>query len=335
MNPFHYQRASSSDAAIELRSQQDNSRFLAGGTTLLDLMKCGVEQPETLIDISQLSGLDTLRFEDDKITIGALASMSQLADHPQCQALAPAIYGSLWQAASPQLRNMATIGGNLRQRTRCVYFRDPVTFPACNKRQPGSGCAALDGVNANHAIFGTSDSCIAVYPGDLAIALTAFDAQVVLRNSQQQERRVAIGDFFLLPGDRPDQEHDIAADEMIIAVEVPNVPALRQSHYLKVRDRASYEFAAASAAVGLEIEDGVIRDVRIALGGLATKPWRATAVEQALRGKPFSEEALRLAAEQSITDAAHRPQSQFKVTLTPRVIVRALLAAAEPAQRGE
>lgn len=334
MNPFQYHRASSSDDAIS-QHNVSNSRFLAGGTTQLDLMKCGVEQPEVLVDISQIAGLNSITFGDETLSIGALARMSQLADHPQCQLQAPAIYGSLWQAASPQIRNMATIGGNLRQRTRCAYFRDPATFPACNKRQPGSGCAALEGINANHAIFGTSESCIAVYPGDLAVALTAFDAEIVLRNGQQQERRVPVGEFFLLPGDRPDLEHDIAADEMIVAVELPMIPALRQSHYLKVRDRASYEFAAVSAAVGLEIADGVIRDVRIALGGVGTKPWRAIAVEQALRGKPFSEEALTLAAQQIVADAQPRQQNQFKVTLTPRVIVRALLAAAEPAQKGE
>lgn len=330
MNPFDYARAETlQDATASLRTP--GSRILAGGTTQVDLMKCGVELPDRLIDITRIPELNEIRITDDMIRIGALAHMSEVADHPQCRAIAPALYDSLWQAASPQIRNMATIGGNLRQRTRCVYFRDPGTFGACNKRSPGSGCAAREGINRNHAVLGASDSCVAVYPGDFAVALTAFDARVILRNAAQQERQVPIDQFYLLPGDHPEREHDIAPDEMIVAVEIPRVPALRRSHYLKVRDRASYEFAAASAAVGIELAQGVIRDVHIAMGGVATKPWRALSVEDALRGKPFSESTVRDASALVTADAHALQHNHFKIVLAPRVITRALLTVGERA----
>ena len=252
MNEFSWKVAQSPEEAATLK-QQSGSQLLAGGTTQLDLMKCGVFTPPQLIGISGLTALKNLQFDDDKITAGALVTMSQLADHPACQQSAPAIYGSLWQAASPQIRNMASLGGNLRQRTRCNYYRDPATFPACNKRNPGSGCAALDGVNSNHAILGASDSCIAVYPGDLAVALVAFDAIVVLQNQQGEICRIAIDDFFLLPRDTPDREHDLRDDEIIVAIEVPQTESVRHSPYLKVRDRSSYEFAADRAAAGFTL----------------------------------------------------------------------------------
>lgn len=328
MNTFIFKTPTSVDDAINLNASGP-SRFLAGGTTILDLMKCNVEDPQQLVDISRLKALRDITFTQNTMRIGALVRMSELASHAECQRRAPAIYDSLWQAASPQLRNMATIGGNLRQRTRCAYFRDPATFPACNKRQPGSGCSALDGINRGHAILGGSEACVAVYPGDLAVALTAFDAQIVLRNAQQQERRVPVEMFFLLPQHTPHLEHDIAADEMIVAVEVPLSSALKHSHYMKVRDRASYEFAAASAAVGLEMHGDTISDIRIALGGVATKPWRADEVEEALRGKPFSETLIRQAAERAVLNAKALTHNHAKIVLVPRVISRALLIAAE------
>ena len=326
MNPFDYVGVSDADDALR-QKQRAGSRFLAGGTTQIDLMKCDVEQPAALIDINSLAEMREIAFTADTLRIGALARMSEVENHPECRLKAPAIYDSLWQAASPQLRNMASIGGNLLQRTRCVYFRDPHTFSACNKRQPGSGCAARDGVHGNHAILGTSESCIAVYPGDLAVALTAFEAVVVVRNAAQRERRIPIDEFYLLPGDTPHLEHDLAPDEMIVAVELPLTPALRQSHYLKVRDRSSYEFAAASAAVGIELDGDHIRDLRVAVGGVATKPWRARHVEGALRGQPFSEQTLRRAAELVVQDAELLPQNQHKKLLAPRAIARALMKA--------
>jgi xanthine dehydrogenase YagS FAD-binding subunit len=220
---------------------------------------------------------------------------------------------------------MATIGGNLMQRTRCTYFRDPSAYPECNKRNPGSGCAALSGVNRNHAVLGTSDECIAIYPGDFAVALVAFDAKVLIRGAN--DRQVLAEDFYRLPGARPDIEHDLSPAEMIIGIEVPVVAALKRSHYLKVRDRASYEFAAASAAVGVEFEDDgkTIKDIRIAMGGVGTKPWRTRAVEQALIGKTFTEKVIREAARHSVNGAQAREHNGFKIVLAPRVVARALM----------
>ncbi|WP_122419397.1 FAD binding domain-containing protein [Pseudomonas viridiflava] len=326
MRAFEYIRA------IDVNGVRSNfssaqTRFLAGGTTLLDLMKCGVERPDRLVDITQLQGLADVVISAERIRIGALAKMSHVASNPQIQAQAPVLSESLWRAASPQLRNMASIGGNLMQRTRCTYFRDPAAYANCNKRNPGSGCAALHGINRNHAILGGSDACIAIYPGDFAVALMAFDARVLIRGVT--ERQVPVNEFYRLPGNSPDIEHDLADGEMIVGVEIPLVPALGRSHYLKVRDRASYEFAAASAAVGIEFEDDghVIKDVRIAMGGVGTKPWRAEAVEQALVGKPFNERVLRDAARHAVDGAKALEYNGFKVVLAPRVVARALMTA--------
>jgi len=330
MNPFSWQTAASVTEATA-NKKQPGTQLLAGGTTQLDLMKCDVFKPTRLIPVTQLTGMDNITFNNEIITLGAMVYMSELASHEACQRQAPAIYESLWQAASPQIRNMATLGGNLCQRTRCGYYRDPHTFSDCNKRNPGSGCAALKGVNRNHAILGGSESCVAVYPGDLAVALTAFDAVVILENAQGIKRRVPIEQFYLLPGDSPEKEFDIGDDEMITAIEIPQTPALKNSTYLKVRDRSSYEFAAASAAVGLVVENGVMVDVRIALGGVATKPWRARTVEQALKGQRFDEALINQAAEQVAAEAQPLAHNAHKIKLAPRVIARALMAAGETA----
>jgi xanthine dehydrogenase YagS FAD-binding subunit len=301
------------------------ARFLAGGTTLVDLMKCGVETPAMLVDITRLPGLEEIEVYGASLRIGALVRMSDLADHPKVRQEYPALSESLWRGASQQLRNMATIGGNLMQRTRCSYFREAGVYAACNKRNPGSGCAALEGINRGHAVLGTSSSCIAAYPGDFATALVAFDAVVHVENGRR--RSIPIDDFFLLPGDAPHVEHAIASDELIVAVEIPTSAALRRSHYLKVRDRQSYEFAVASAAVGLELEeDGrTIRDVRVALGGVATKPWRARTVEAALIGRTFDEPTVRAASRHAVEGAVGHGNNRFKIELTPRVVARALL----------
>ena len=324
MRAFDYIRASDVAHARQEVAMPE-TRFLAGGTTLLDLMKCGVERPARLVDISHLQGLNGISVGTQQINIGASAKMSHVAAHPQVHTQAPVLSEALWRAASPQLRNMATIGGNLMQRTRCTYFRDPSAYPECNKRNPGSGCAALNGINRNHAVLGTSDGCIAIYPGDFAVALVAFDAKVLIRGAT--DRQVLVEDFYRLPGARPDIEHDIAPGEMIIGIEVPVVAALKRSHYLKVRDRASYEFAAASAAVGIEFEDdgSTIKDVRIAMGGVGTRPWRTRAVEQALIGKAFTEKAIREAARHSMSGAQAREHNGFKIVLAPRVVARALM----------
>jgi xanthine dehydrogenase YagS FAD-binding subunit len=327
MRDFSYLRADSIEAARNAAALP-GAMLLAGGTTLVDLAKCGIAEPATVIDISHIEGLSAIDVTADRAIIGALARMSHVADNPQVKSLFPAVSEALWQAASAQLRNMATIGGNLMQRTRCPYFRDPANFHACNKRAPGSGCSAIGGVTRGHAVLGVSEACIATYPGDLAVALVAFDAEVDLG-----ERKLKVEDFFLAPGATAEQEHDIRPGEVITAIEIPGSAAARRSTYIKVRDRQSYEFAAASAAVGLELEgDGrTIRDIRVALGGVATKPWRARAVEDALKGKALDGDIVRKASELAMEGAVDHGANQYKIALAPRVIARAILKLGETA----
>ncbi|MBO9135228.1 xanthine dehydrogenase family protein subunit M [Rhizobium sp. B230/85] len=320
MRDFSYVRATSIDEAQQ--EVQSGAVFLAGGTTLLDLAKCGVAEPERVVDITHLAGLDGIDADDTGVSIGALARMAAVADHPHILSHFPAVAQSLSLAASAQLRNMATIGGNLLQRTRCSYFREPGAFIACNKRSPGSGCSAIGGVTRNHAVLGTSPNCIASYPGDLAIALVAFDAEIKIG-----ERSVAIDEFFLLPGSTPQRETLLETGEMITAVTIPASPAARNSTYLKVRDRQSYEFAAASAAVGIELEaDGkTVRDIRIALGGVATRPWRARAIEATLIGKVLDVASVEAASRLTMENALPQGGNQYKIKLAPRVVARAIL----------
>jgi xanthine dehydrogenase YagS FAD-binding subunit len=327
MRDFSYLRANSVDAARQAAALP-GAMLLAGGTTLVDLAKCGVAEPDTVVDITHLKGLDRITVDDRGAMIGALAKMSSVADHAAIKSRFPAVSEALWQAASAQLRNMATIGGNLMQRTRCPYFRDPANFPACNKRTPGSGCSAIGGVTRGHAVLGTSEACIATYPGDLATALVAFDATVHLG-----DRQVAVDDFFLLPGATPDREHAIAPGEVITAISIPASAAAQRSTYLKVRDRQSYEFAAASAAVGIEFEaDGrTIKDLRVALGGVATKPWRARAVEEALKGKVLESDTVRRASLLAVEGAVDHGANHYKIELAPRVVARAILKMGETA----
>lgn len=327
MRDFSYLRANSLDAARQAAALP-GAMLLAGGTTLIDLAKCGVAEPDSLVDITHLTGLNSIDVNERGATIGALAKMGHVADHADIKSRFPAISEALWQAASAQIRNMATIGGNLMQRTRCPYFRDPVNFPACNKREPSSGCSAMGGVTRGHAVLGTSDACIAMYPGDLAVALVAFDAIVHLG-----ERQIPVDDFFLLPGTTPDKEHAIEPGEMITAIEIPGTAAARRSTYLKIRDRQSYEFAAASAAVGIEFEADrrTIRDLRVALGGVATKPWRARAVEDALKGKGLEPDAVRAASLLAIQGAVDHGANHYKIELAPRVVARAILRLGETA----
>ncbi|RWC25748.1 MAG: xanthine dehydrogenase family protein subunit M [Mesorhizobium sp.] len=327
MRDFSYLRANSLDAARRAAALP-GAMLLAGGTTLIDLAKCGVAEPETLVDITHLEGLDKIEVSERGAIIGALARMGHVADHAGIRSRFPAVSEALWQAASAQIRNMATIGGNLMQRTRCPYFRDPANFSACNKREPGSGCSAIGGVTRGHAVLGTSDACIAMYPGDLAVALVAFGATVHLG-----ERQVSVNDFFLLPGSTPNREHAIEPGEMITAIEIPGSAAARRSTYLKIRDRQSYEFAAASAAVGIEFEaDGrTIRDLRVALGGVATKPWRARAVEAALIGKVLEPDTVRAASLLAVEGAVDHGANHYKIELAPRVVARAILKMGETA----
>lgn len=321
MRDFSYVRAGSLDDARQ-RAKQSGAMLLAGGTTLLDLAKCGVAEPSSVIDISHVPGLAQISANADGVTIGALATMEDVAGSPGIRADYPVVSQSLLLAASPQLRNMATIGGNLLQRTRCPYFRDPATFSACNKRDPGSGCSAIAGVTRNHAVLGTSHACIASYPGDLAVALVALEATIDLGG-----RKVTAEDFFVLPGDTPERESTLERGEMVVAVLVPASPLARNSTYLKIRDRQSYEFAAASAAVGLELEaDGkTIRDIRVALGGVATKPWRARSVEKALIGRAIDAGTVEKASRLAMEGAVAHGGNQYKIELAPRVVARAIL----------
>jgi xanthine dehydrogenase YagS FAD-binding subunit len=321
MRDFSYLRATSVEQAQQALSHA-GATLLAGGTTLLDLAKCGVTEPELVIDISHLSGLDGIVCGESDVTIGALAKMAAVADDNNVRSAFPAVAQSLSLAASPQLRNMATIGGNLLQRTRCPYFREPLAFAACNKRVPGSGCSAIGGVTRSHAVLGTSGSCIASYPGDLAIALLALDASVNIG-----ERAIPIAEFFVLPESAPEKETQLQRGEIITAITIARSAAARNSTYLKVRDRQSYEFAAASAAVGIEFEadNKTVRDIRIALGGVATVPWRARSVEQALVGKPLDLPLIESACQLAVEGAVSNGDNQYKIKLAPRVVARAIL----------
>ncbi|ATY09808.1 xanthine dehydrogenase family protein subunit M [Amycolatopsis sp. AA4] len=295
--------------------------YLAGGTTLVDLMKLDVLTPQHVLDINDLPlrGIDTA----DGLRFGALERMGDIAAHP---GVYPAISRALLLSASQQLRNMASIGGNLMQRTRCSYFRD-VAMP-CNRRSPGSGCSAISGVNRMHAILGTSDSCVATHASDVAVALVALDAEVVLAGAEGT-RTVALRDFYRLPGDTPEIEHDLRPGELITEVRVPRLDWAENSTYVKVRDRQSYEFALCSAAVALDVRDGKIADARVAAGGVGTVPWRLPAVEEALRGAELTEEAFAAAAAVAVEGAKPLSGNVFKPSLLKRTIVRALLELTE------
>jgi xanthine dehydrogenase YagS FAD-binding subunit len=321
VRPLSYARAADADGAIALVARHPEGAFLAGGTTEVDLTRQDVLRPGLLVDINDLPLTDVADRSDGGLSIGALARMSDVARAEGVIARFPMISQALLLGASAQLRNMASMGGNLCQRVRCGYFRDP-TWP-CNKRDPGSGCAALDGFHRSHAILGTSDKCIATHPSDVAVALAALDA-VVHTRGPSGERAIGIDDFFLLPGDTPQREHPLEHGELITAIEVPAAPVARHSLYLKFRDRQSYEFALASVAAAIRVEDGTVAEVRLALGGVATKPWRARRAEASLLGQPATEASFAAAARQELAQATPRQQNAFKVVLAQRAIVRAL-----------
>jgi xanthine dehydrogenase YagS FAD-binding subunit len=325
MRPFTYVRAD--DAIRASRAMGQGSAFLAGGTTLLDLMKLDVLRPETLVDINGLRGASpAVAVTSGGLRLSAFASMAQVADDPNIRRDYPVIAQSLVLAASAQLRNMATLGGNVLQRTRCNYFRDP-SWRTCNKREPGSGCAALDGVNRKHAVLGTSAHCIATYAGDFAQALVALDATVETIGPGGP-RVMKFEALHRLPGDTPQTETSLAPGELITAFIVPRISWARRSLYLKIRDRESYEFALASAAVALDMDRKTVREARIALGGIATKPWRARAAEQALVGKALNEESAAHASQLALAPASARGDNAFKIELGRRTLTRALLEAA-------
>ncbi|HTZ24826.1 MAG TPA: xanthine dehydrogenase family protein subunit M [Streptosporangiaceae bacterium] len=321
MRPLSYARAADVGAAIALVAGHPEGAFLAGGTTEVDLARQDVLRPGLLVDINHLPLDDVENLPGGGLQIGALARMSDVARVPAVVERFPMISQALVLGASAQLRNMASMGGNLCQRVRCGYFRD-VTSP-CNKRDPGSGCAAIDGFHRGHAILGVSDKCIATHPSDVAVALVALDA-VVHTRGPGGERAIGIDDFFLLPGDTPDREHPLEHGELITAIEVPAVPMARRSGYLKFRDRQSYEFALVSVAAAIRVEEGTVAGVRLALGGVGTKPWRARRAEAALFGQSASEDSFAEAAREELAHAMPRQQNAFKVDLAQRAIVRAL-----------
>lgn len=323
MNPFHYSKPASVQDAVHLAGPA--SRFIAGGTNLLDLMKENVARPEHLIDITGLPLRQITETANGGLLIGALVSNADLAWHPSIEQRYPLLSQAILAGASPQLRNMASTGGNLLQRTRCYYFYD-ADVP-CNKREPGSGCPARDGLNRIHAILGASAQCVATHPSDMCVALAALEA-VVHVQGPGGARSIAFADFHRLPGDTPERDNQLADDELITAVELPAEGFAANSHYLKVRDRASYAFALVSVAAALEVNGSVISQARLALGGVAHKPWRDTAVENLLVGKALNAETFGAAADALLQGAEPLEHNAFKVTLARRAIVRALSEAA-------
>jgi xanthine dehydrogenase YagS FAD-binding subunit len=341
MRPFTYERVDNARAAVArwtvqgaanagsgVSALQSPVLYLAGGTTLVDLMKLDVMRPQALVDINGLdrTAMGRLQAERGGLRLGAMVRMADAAEHADVRRDYPVVAQTLKLAASQQLRNMASLGGNVLQRTRCPYFRD-VSYAACNKRNPGSGCSALDGFNRMHAVLGTSEECIATYPGDFAAALVALDATVDIIGPKGN-RTVPFATLHRRPGDTPHIETILAPGEMISAFLVPAGPWTRRSLYLKIRDRQSYEFALASAAVALDMADGAVREARIGLGGVATVPWRARAAEAALRGKAVTDETTQAAADAAFADAKPYQHNAFKIALGKRTLIRALTQAA-------
>src|SRR3954469_15428526 len=327
MNPFFYSRANDAAGALSAITAKPQTKFLGGGTNLIDLMKMGVETPAQLVDINRLPMAQIEELPDARgVRIGALARNSDLAEHPLIKSRYPVLSQALLAGASPQLRNMATTGGNLLQRTRCYYFYDPA-FPQCNKRNPGSGCGAINGFNRIHAILGQSEQCIATNPSDMNVALATLDA-IVQVQGPNGARAISFADFHRLPGDTPNVDTNLRADELITSVDLPAMPAAMRSHYLKVRDRASYAFALVSVAAVLDLQDTNIKSARVALGGVAHKPWRAQKAEAALAGKKADEETFRAAAETELAPAKAYKHNGFKIELAKRAIVRALSTVA-------
>ncbi len=321
MKPFRYEQAQDAASAVALVSQTAHAGYLAGGTNLVDHLKLGVSQPDVLVDITHLPYDRIEALPDGGIRIGALVRNSDLAADLSIREKFPFLAQALLAGASGQIRNQATIGGNLLQRTRCVYFQD-VTKP-CNKREPGSGCPARDGYHRNMAVLGTSEACIATHPSDMAVPLVALGASVHVLGPQG-ERDIPLLDLYRLPGDEPQRDTVLEHGELITAIEVPGLPFATSSRYRKVRDRASYAFALVSLAAAVDVDRGVMRDVRLAFGGLATIPWRAQKAEAVLRGAPATEASFVQAAEAELADARPLPENAFKIQLARNLLVRTL-----------
>jgi len=324
MNAFTFQRVPAAADAASAVAGRPSAMFLAGGTTLVDLMKIDVLTPDTVVSVRRL-GMSGIDVSDDAITIGATVTNSQLAWHPVVRDCYPVLAEAILSGATTQIRNMATVAGNMLQRTRCPYFRD--VHASCNRREPGSGCDALDGFNRGHAVLGVSEHCIATHPSDMCVALAVLDAEVHTLRSNGTTRSIPFRDFHLAPGDTPQIEVTLEHGELITHIVIARLPAARRSHYLKVRDRTSYEFALASAAVVLDLEGDTIRAARLGLGGIATRPWRAIEAERSLAGRRASDAAFRDAAEIALNGAVAREHNHFKIELAKRTIVRAFAAA--------
>ncbi|MCV7255386.1 xanthine dehydrogenase family protein subunit M [Mycobacterium hackensackense] len=322
MFPFEFSRAADESAALE--AGRSGARYIAGGTTLVDLMRETVERPVSVVDINRLPYRD-IEIDSTRLRVGSLVRMSDLAAHQEVRRQFPVISQALELSASAQLRNMASIGGNLMQRPRCPYFRD--VSATCNRREPGSGCAAIDGYNRMSAILGTSDQCVATHPSDLAVALVALDAAVVLRDSGG-DHTIPLAEFYRLPGKTPEQEHNLGTGQLIVAVDVPVSPGTRRSGYLKVRDRQSYEFALCSAAVALDIAGDIVRSARVAVGGVGTVPWRLPAVERAVAGRRVGPELWSSAAALAADGVNPLSGNGFKVDLLRRTVERQLTTVA-------
>ncbi len=331
MHPFTFSRAPDAAAAIAAHAADPQIAFIAGGTDLIGLMKDRAAFPERLLDINGLPGMSRVEaLSDGGLRVGALARMSDVAADGDVRRRFPVITESLLFAASGQLRNMASMGGNIMQRTRCAYFRDEDDLP-CNKRRSGSGCSALQGINRNHAIFGWSDECVATHPSDVAVAFAALDANILIRG-RARERLIPFTEFHCLPGNTPERDNILERDELIVAIEVPARIEGRASHYLKVRDRESYEFALVSAAAAVAVDRGRIKSARLAMGGVAHKPWRLRKAEAALRDVSLHDvDAFKVAIATSFTDARPLAHNAFKIELAQRVALRALQTAGERA----
>jgi xanthine dehydrogenase YagS FAD-binding subunit len=324
VNPFRYARATDASSAVAEVAREPGARYVAGGTNILDLVKIAVEAPPLLVDINALP-LTSIDVTADSIRVGALARLTDVAQNENVRARLPVVAIALEQSASPQLRNMATIGGNLLQRTRCPYFRDVAT--PCNKRTPSSGCGALEGENRREAVLGTSEHCIATHPSDLAVALAALDATVHVSGAAGG-RDIALPDFYRLPCDTPQIENTLQTGELIVAVSLPLLPYGSRSTYVKVRDRAQYDFALASAAVAIDLSGNTVREARIALGGIGTIPWRSPQAERALSDAPATRATFEAAADAALAGAHGRGPNDYKIVLAKRTLVRALEIAA-------
>lgn len=329
MRPFKYTRSNDAKDASKRLNANAKAKFLAGGTNLLDLMKEDVERPDELVDVARLnlSDIKIISNETNKggVSIGGLGKNSETANHPIIRKNFPLLTQAILAGASAQIRNMATNGGNLLQRTRCSYFYD-IAMP-CNKREPGTGCSAYEGINRMHAVFGWSESCVAVYPSDMSVALAALDAVVKVQNVVGQERAIPFADFHRLPGNTPDRDNNLAHGELITSIEIPCNSFADKSYYLKIRDRASYAFALVSVAAAVEMDGDLIKQVRIAMGGVAHKPWRAHESEKMLLGKQATKVNFEQAAEAEMEQAKPLEHNQFKIELGKRGIVRALQMA--------